>query len=199
MVQALSLGAYILAGVVAEPRVEYKSSVNLMRTIDLVCVNYFTDPKTTPLKSIELNPRNITDDYITERKCLKILGYPDIPRITRIKIHEGLAYISLRHVHMGYTKLESAMFHFSELTKLAPGFRNYSMTAAFLGMEIDLCKHDLSISLFNSLLYGKASSDPTYTRSDLEDYKIRRGLAFTLGDQFNRLLPRLYFMNYIHF
>jgi len=181
-----TIGAYILAACVAEPKVEYKSSFNPMTISDLICVSYLTDPKTTPLKSIEENARNLTDDNIAERGCLEILDYPDIPRPTRVKIHEGLAYISLRHIQMGYKKLESAMFHFSELTKLAPGFHNYSMTAAFLGMEMDLCKHDLSIKLFNSLLYGKASSDPTYKRSDLEDYKIRRGLAFTLGNQLHR-------------
>lgn len=146
------------------------------------CLAFINNPRTDPLKDPDENiKRDIRLDNIAEHTCETILKYVNPSMENRIKIHEALGMLSVRHVEMGYNRHANALKHFKTLAKTVPTNYMLSVRAGQWAMDWDLNNYKDSVYFLRNALYGEASNDTSTTADRIDTYKVKRDLAHALG------------------
>ena len=157
--------------------------IGMEQVADMICMPFINDPSTSPYKSIEESPRNITADIIAEDACESLILSDSYPEVRKAIVADALGYLALRHIQLGIHRYDDVMRHFKYMARNDPANYTLSFRAGFWAMETSLCKYKDAVEFFTNVLYGPASTDKSVRKkkTKLDEFKIRRGLAFSLG------------------
>eukprot|EP01041_Mallomonas_annulata_P012603 gene12603-26530_t len=152
---------------------------NNIEEMEKWCFEYIDDPKTNPLQDLNNVKRNITLDSKMESECEPLLENAHITMNSRLKIHEGLGYLAVRHSQMGYDRHEAAMRHFRILARTLNDSYILALRAGYWAMSHDLTRHKDAASYFYNAIYGPASKSKESDPDNL--FNIKRLYARLLG------------------
>jgi hypothetical protein len=162
---ATFLGVLALCGAVRNDREE------------AICQPFLTSRTTSPL--IPNLQRNLTIDEDGEFACELVLQDEQLPVQIRATIHEGLAWLAIRHSQMGVPRERTAAKHYRLLSELVPGSLDFAWKAGTFLMDAAVSDPGLAIKYLHRALYGKASHDRAVTPA--LTYAIRIAYAKALG------------------
>lgn len=107
-----------------------------------------------------------------------------LPPQIRVTIHEGLAYLAMRHVQLGLQRHRTIIRHLKILVEMLPSSFRFNSKAGSWSLDPNILNVDDAITYLTNALYRNASLDSEAT----EELKLiaRRDLAraFTLRGDF---------------
>lgn len=144
---------------------------------EAICAPFLTSQATSPL--IPNLIRNLTVDEDGEFACELVLQDKFLPSQIRLTVHEGLFFLSARHVQMGLHKARTAYRHATILTEIMPKHADFRVRAGTWAIHADVAQYEAGAAHFSELLYGQAASDAKLT--DQLRYQAYRGYIKALG------------------
>lgn len=145
---------------------------------EAICQPFLTSRATSPL--IPNLKRNLTLDEDGEFACELVLQDTQLPVQIRATIHEGLAYLAVRHVQMGESRQKAAARHFSLLAELAPASFDLAKKSASFLLDPVVSDTHKALKYLHSALYGKASESLAKASAD-DMYTMRVMYIKSLG------------------
>jgi tetratricopeptide (TPR) repeat protein len=107
-----------------------------------------------------------------------------LPPQIRVTIHEGLAYLAMRHVQLGLQRHRTVIRHLKVLAEMLPASFRFNSKAGSWSLDPNTLNVDEAITFLTNALYRNASLDSEAT----EELKLlaRRDLAraYTLQGDF---------------
>jgi len=142
-----------------------------------VCRPFLTSSLTSPL--VASTKRNLKRDEDAEFSCELVLQDVNLPMQIRVTIHEGLAWLAIRHVQMGLVRHKTVIRHLQLLAKMVPKNFGFQYRAGSWGLDVFVNQPEEAVHNLHECVYGKASEDASI--GEAERLAARRDYAKALG------------------